>query len=121
MKVDDKSGGWQLQSSQLGSVCLLSRLCFVLALATLYVTAQGLDVVHSDSRRWVDPRWFRGNRYFCLSLEWVRSAFAQGWCLIRQGVFTSNSDPDLAMASRSQHRLRSQWLEFPGRLFFLLP
>lgn len=108
-------------SSQLRSVGVLCRFCFVLALASLYLRAQGLDVVHSGQGRWVDLHWFRGNSYFRLGLEWVRSAFALGWGLILQVIFTSNSDPDSAMASRSKHRLRSQWLEFPCRLFFLLP
>lgn len=109
---DDQSGGWQLQSSKLRSVCVLSRLFFVLALATLYVTAQGLDVVHSRRRRWVDPHWFRGNSYFRLGLEWIRSALLQGWPLVRRVAFLTNSDPDPAMASRSQHRRCSDRLEF---------
>jgi hypothetical protein len=110
--LDDQSGGWHLQSSELRSVCVLSRLCFVLALATLYVSAQGLEVVHSGKRRWVDPHWFRGNSYFRLGLEWVRSALFQGWRLIRRVAFFSNSDPQPAMASRSQHQQRSHRLEF---------
>lgn len=110
--LDDQSGGWHLQSSQLRSVCVLSRLCFILALATLYVSAQGLEVVHAGKRRWVDPHWFRGNSYFRIGLEWVRSALFQGWRLIRRVAFFSNSDPEPAMASRSQHQQRSHRLEF---------
>lgn len=109
---DDQSGGWQLQSSKLRSVCVLSRLFFILALATLYVTAQGLEVVHSGRRRWVDPHWFRGNSYFRLGLEWVRSALFQGWQFIRRVIFLSHFDPDPAMASRPQHLQRSRCLEF---------
>jgi hypothetical protein len=62
--LDDQSNGWNVQKSQLRSVCALSRLWFILALATLYVTAQGVEVVESGKRRWVDPHWFRGNSYF---------------------------------------------------------
>lgn len=109
---DDQSGGWQLQSSKLRSVCVLSRLFFILALATLYVTAQGLEVVHSGRRRWVDPHWFRGNSYFRLGIEWVRSALFHGWRLIQRVVFFSHSDPDPAMASRLQHLQDSYRLEF---------
>lgn len=29
-------------------------------MATLYVTAQGVEVVESGKRRWSDPHWFRG-------------------------------------------------------------
>ena len=35
--LDDQSSGWNIQKSEIRSVCALSRLWFVLALATLYV------------------------------------------------------------------------------------
>ncbi len=41
----DQSNGWNLQKSEIRSVCALSRLFFILAVATLYVTAQGTQVV----------------------------------------------------------------------------
>jgi len=62
--LDDQSNGWNVQKSELRSVCALSRLWFILAVATLYVTAQGVEVVQSGKRPWVDPHWFRGNSYF---------------------------------------------------------
>lgn len=53
--LDDKSNGFQLESSLIRSTTALSRLCLVLAIATLYLTAQGTQVVESGKRRWVDP------------------------------------------------------------------
>lgn len=79
---------------------------------SVLVSAQGLEVVQSGKRRWVDPHWFRGNSYFRIGLEWVRSALFQGWRLIRRVAFFSNSDPEPAMASRPQHLQRSHRLEF---------
>jgi len=38
--LDDQSKGWNVQKSEVRSVCALSRLWFILAVATLYVTAQ---------------------------------------------------------------------------------
>jgi hypothetical protein len=38
---DEQSSGWNLQKSEIRSICDLSKLCFILALATLYVTAKG--------------------------------------------------------------------------------
>ena len=52
--LDDQSSGWNLQRSEIRSVTDLSRLWFSLAVATLYVTAQGLEVVQSGRRRWID-------------------------------------------------------------------
>ena len=62
--LDDQSSGWNLQRSEIRSVTDLSRLWFILAVATLYVTAQGLEVVQTGRRRWIDTHWFRGNSYF---------------------------------------------------------
>ncbi len=69
--LDDKSNGFQLLTSQIRNAPALSRLCLVLArryadpcgIATLYLTAQGTEVVAQGKRRWVDPHWFRGNSY----------------------------------------------------------
>lgn len=38
----------------------LSRLWFILAVATLYISSQGVEVVDSGKRRWVDTHWFLG-------------------------------------------------------------
>lgn len=110
--LDDQSSGWNLQKSEIRSVCDLSRLCFILALATLYVTAQGVDVVEKGQRRWVDVRWFRGNSYFRIGTDWIKSALLDGWRLLKRVVFSSNRDPDPAMASRRQHEKRLYRLGF---------
>ena len=109
---DEQSSGWNLQKSELRSLCALSRLCFILALATLYVTAQGVAVVEHGRRRWVDTHWFRGNSYFRIGLDWVQSALLDGWQLIQKVCFSSNRDSDPAMASRIQHEKRTFQLEF---------
>jgi len=109
---DEQSSGWNLQKSEIRSVCDLSRLCFILALATLYVTAQGVAVVEQGRRRWVDVHWFRGNSYFRIGLDWVQSALLDGWQLIKQVLFSSNKDPDPGIASRTQHEQRTYRLEF---------
>ncbi|NJN21314.1 MAG: hypothetical protein HC812_09130 [Leptolyngbya sp. RL_3_1] len=107
--LDDQSNGWNLQKREIRSVCDLSRLFFILALATLYVTAQGIAVVESGRRRWVDTHWFRGNSYFRIGFEWVKAALQEGWRLVR---FLPNRDPEPAMASRGQHQQTKQRLEF---------
>ena len=109
---DEQSSGWNLQKSEIRSVCDLSRLCFILALATLYVTAQGVVVVEQGKRRWVDTHWFRGNSYFRIGLDWIQAALLDGWQLVTQVIFSSNTDPEPAMASRWQHEKRSLRLEF---------
>jgi hypothetical protein len=110
--LDDQSNGWNIQKSEIRSVCALSRLWFILAIATLYVTAQGVAVVAVGKRRWVDTHWFRGNSYFRIGWEWVKTALECGWRLIRQVRFVANHDPHPAMASRKQHDKRCYRLEF---------
>jgi hypothetical protein len=70
------------------------------------------DVVASGRRRWVNPHWFRGNSYFRIGIDWVKTALETGWRLIRWVVLTGNSDPQLAMDSRKQHQHRAYQIEF---------
>jgi len=110
--LDDQSNGWNVQKSDIRSAQALSRLWFILALATLYATAQGTEVVSAGKRRWIDPHWFRGNSYFRIGCEWVKAALEDGWRLIRSVIFSSGHDPDPVMPSRKQHRIRADRLEF---------
>jgi hypothetical protein len=110
--LDDQSSGWNLQCSEIRDVCALSRLCFIMAVATLFATAQGLAVVDGGHRRWVDTHWFRGNSYFRIGCDWIKAAVLNAWNLIHQVRFSSNFDSEPSMASRPQHRQRLHRLEF---------
>lgn len=110
--LDDQSNGWNMQKSEIRSAPALSRLWFILAVATLYLSAQGLEVVATGKRRWVDTHWFRGNSYFRIGWEWVKCALENGWKLIRRVQFTTHRDPLVAKASRKQHDKRKDRLEF---------
>ncbi len=115
--LDDQSSGWNIQKSELRTVCALSRLWFILAVATLYVTAQGAEVVESGNRRRVDPHWFRGNSYFRIGWDWIKVALINGWQLLKTAILTSNQDPEPAMASQKQHEARLYRLEFQVQKF----
>lgn len=110
--LDDQSNGWNLHKSDIRSVCALSGLGFILAVATLYVSAQGVAVVEAGKRRWVDAHWFRGNSYFRIGTDWIRTALQSGWLLIRSIRFTGIRDPEPAIASRQQHARRTYRIEF---------
>ena len=115
--LDDQSGGWNIQRSMIRDVCALSRLWFILAVATLYLSAQGVEVVDSGKRRWVDTHWFRGNSYFRIGWDWVKAALLNGWKLTHSVVFTHNLDPEPAMASRKQYEQRLYQLEFKVQIY----
>jgi hypothetical protein len=99
--LDDKSNGFQLESSLVRDADALTRLCFVLAVATLYLVAQGTQVVAQQKRRWVDPHWLRGNSYLRLGWQWVKSALARGWELFATLHLSGLPDPDPCRASAS--------------------
>ena len=100
--MDDKSSGFQLESSLIRSAEALSRLCLVLAVATLFLVCQGTAVVEAGKRRWVDAHWFRGNSYLKIGWKWVRRALIKGYDLITQLRLFSLHDPDPAIASLKQ-------------------
>lgn len=104
--LDDKSNGFQLEASLLRSADVLSRLCFVLAITTLYLVSQGTEVVKQGKRRWVDPHWFRGSSYLKIGWDWVKTALIKGFELITKLHLSSEPDPEPAMASQVQHQNR---------------
>jgi Transposase DDE domain len=100
--LDDKSNGFQLESSRLRNADAVARLCLVLAVTTLYLVVQGTQVVAAHKRRWVDPHWFRGNSYLRIGWQWVKTALARGWELFATLHLSGAPDPDPARASVSQ-------------------
>ena len=88
-------------------VCALSRLWFILSVATLYVSAQGVQVVDRGKRRWVDTHWFRGNSYFRIGWDWVKAALINGWKLIYSVSFSSHRDPTKSTSKVIVYNLQS--------------
>lgn len=113
--LDDKSNGFQLEDSLIRSAESLERLCFVLAVTTLYLVSLGTVVVNQGKRRLVDPHWFRGASYLKIGWLWVAYALTRGYELYTWVYLSSEADPEPAMASRKQDRERRQyrfWFEY---------
>ena len=110
--LDDKSNGFDLESSRIRSAPALSRLCLVLAMTTIFLTAQGLSVVNSDRRRLVDPHWFRGLSYLKIGWNWINTSLTKNWAFLPLSSFTSNFDPDPAIASLKMHAQKFFRIEF---------
>jgi Transposase DDE domain len=104
--LDDKSNGFQLESSLIRSSEALERLCFVLAITTLYLVSVGTAVVQQGKRRLVDPHWFRGLSYLKIGWKWVSYALSRGYELLSSVYLSSVCDPEPAMASKKQDRRR---------------
>jgi hypothetical protein len=114
--LDDKSHGFQLESALMRSAPALTRLCGVVAMATLYLGAQGTEGVKQGKRRWVDPHWFRGSSYLKIGWNWVQLALTKGYELITRLHLSSEPAPEPAMASQSQYQRDCQ-----SRFAFELP
>jgi hypothetical protein len=106
--LDDKSNGFQLEDSFIRSAAALERLCFVLAITTLYLVSVGTSVVQQGKRRLVDPHWFRGASYLKIGWYWVQYALTRCYALITTVYLSSEPDPELAMASKKQDAKRRQ-------------
>jgi Transposase DDE domain len=111
--LDDKSNGFQLESSLIRSAKALERLCLVLAITTLYLVSQGTAVGRQGQRRWVDPHWFRGQSYLKIGWNWVKLALSRGYQLVTQVYLSAEADPEPAKSSRRQ-------AQKPPRLFSVL-
>jgi hypothetical protein len=110
--LDDKSNGFDLESSRIRSAPALSRLCLVLAMTTIFLTAQGLSVVNSDRRRLVDPHSFRGLSYLKIGWNWINTSLTKNWAFLPLSSFTSNFDPDPAISSLKKHAQKFFRIEF---------
>lgn len=110
--LDDKSNGFQLESSWIRGAEALERLCFVLAMTTLYLVSQGTAVVQQGKRRLVDPHWFRGTSYLKIGWKWVSYALSRGYERISSVYLSSEGDPEPAMASRKHAQQQRCRFEF---------
>lgn len=100
--LDMKSNGFQLESSLFRNADALSRLCFVLALTTLYLVSVGTDFTLNNNRRRVDPHWFRGNSYFRIGWQTIKHALSKAWTLLSRFMLSPVPDPEPSVSSRSQ-------------------
>lgn len=110
--LDDKSGGFQVQTSELQTPEALERLFLILAIATLHFTSIGLEVVRADVRRWVDTHWDRGLSYFKIGWRWLIQQYRRAWQTFATFWLDPAPDPAPAIASRRRASL-------PGRSWIL--
>lgn len=107
--LDQKSNGFQWESSRLRNRFALQRLCFVMAVATLALICQGSAVVTEGRRRVIDPHWYRGHSYARIGWDWIQRALARGQALMPQLMLVTADDPERARASKRQPD-RSRWM-----------
>ena len=82
-----------------------------MAVATLYLVAQGCEVVEQGRRREVDPHWFRGSSYLKIGWQWLKHASQKGWQVVAQWQLVGGDDPDPAIASRTSQQCMPRSIE----------
>jgi len=100
--LDDKSAGFQLESSEVRDAGALSRLGLILATATLYLVSSGVAVVTMGGRHWVDTHWNRGLSYFQIGWRWIHHALMHRKWLLPFLWFDTGPDPQPVYASKRQ-------------------
>lgn len=99
--LDDKSGGFQVESSQIDDADALSRLFLILAVATLYLVSTGTAIVEMGRRYAVDTHWNRGLSYFKIGWRWIEHALATGEKLLNFPWLVPGDDPEPVYASKT--------------------
>ncbi|MEW6498902.1 MAG: transposase [Cyanobacteriota bacterium] len=100
--LDDKSAGFQIESSEIRNAGVLSRLALILATATLYLASTGTAIVHLGQRRLVDTHWNRGLSYFQIGWRWIFHALSNSLPLMPLFWLEPGPDPYPAFASKRQ-------------------
>lgn len=109
--LDDKSGGFQVESSHLDDPQAIARLFLVLAVTTLHFTCVGVAVVKQNTRRWVDTHWDRGMSYLKIGWRWLRQQFRKNWPVLPPFELDPKPDPEPAIASRRKAaEPKRQWV-----------
>jgi hypothetical protein len=102
--LDDKSGGFQLEASQLTDPESVSRLILVLSVASLHVVSLGTLVVEQGYRHCVDPHWTRGLSYFQIGWRFLRRALYLAWNVTAVFWLGSGYDPAPVQLPRTRRR-----------------
>jgi hypothetical protein len=111
--LDEKSGGYQLQISELAAPEALERLLLIVAIATVYWTSTGVSVVQAGKRRWVDAHWGRGLSYLKIGWRWHWQAYQRGWPMFSPFWLDPTPDPLPVLASRRDAESLSNDVDLP--------
>jgi hypothetical protein len=100
--LDNKSNGFQVESSKLDDPRAIDRLFLIIAVATLHFTCVGAEVVRRKCRRWIDSHWDRGMSYLKIGWKWLRQQYRRRWPVLPPFRLDPGPDPEPAIASRRQ-------------------
>lgn len=116
---DDKSSLFELESSKFRDAEALTRLYTVIAIATLFLVSQGVEVVKKGIRREIDPHWNRGLSYLKIGLRYLNSIPSRGYKIIKKMILPSTPDPEPVRSGNGDFaaKLRIDRLQIKTELF----
>jgi hypothetical protein len=100
--LDDKSGGFQLEATELNDAASVSRLLLVMSVAYLHTVSLGTFVVAHGLRESVDGHWARGLSYFQIGWRWLRQALYHDRPFVRLFRLIPGPDPAPVPVSRAR-------------------
>jgi hypothetical protein len=106
--LDDKSGGFQLEATQLTDAESISRLLLVMSVAYLHVVSLGTFVVAHGLRTDVDGHWVRGLSYFQIGWRWLRRSLYLDRPFLRLFRLLPGPDPQPVPVCRAR-RTPPRW------------
>jgi hypothetical protein len=106
--LDDKSGGFQLEETELKDAESVSRLLLVMSVAYLHLVSLGTFVVAHGLRESVDGHWARGLSYFQIGWRWLRQALYLDRPFLRLFRLVPGPDPEPVPLSRDR-RTQPAW------------
>lgn len=116
--LDEKSGLFGLEDSKVRDAPSLERLVTVLAVATLLLVSEGIEVVQRGDRRVVDPHWRRALSYLKIGLRAVHYALSRGQALFTRLTLQGGPDPEPPGQRKRAHAPPQTTLEFGWQLVF---
>ncbi|WP_189074653.1 hypothetical protein [Deinococcus sedimenti] len=103
--LDEKSGLFEREDAKLRDAASLERLILMLALATVLLVSEGVDIVQRGDRRAVDPHWRRALSYLKIGHRAVLYALSRGQMFFTRLALPGGPDPE---SPRCQNGPRSR-------------
>ncbi|MEF2280505.1 transposase [Deinococcus sp. YIM 134068] len=119
--LDEKSGLFGLEDSKLRDAASLERLILVLAVATLLLVSEGVQIVQRGDRRVVDPHWQRALSYLKIGLRAVQYALSRGQAVFLRLTLQGKPDPEPLSGRKRPHTVLQTTLEVGWQLVFRSP
>jgi hypothetical protein len=83
---DEKSGGFNLEESDLEDIVALDRIILIIAVATLVILHEGLEVIEAEKVREVDGHWEQGLSCFQIGWRWILKQLGRAVMALKCGI-----------------------------------